>query len=222
MLSTTEEPSELLTAAAVRDRCGIVFAAAERGETRHFRLVMARLDEAVRRVVEITRRRYPDLDVPYHSRWRHFSAGGVDRAAQVAPGADPDEVARARIDLAVVSVLLDAGAGAALALSRGGDRPDPLTFRGPRGGEPARDASRAFFRRSRRSMAGRCRSAVTDHPQDLAPAFQHASGNELAGIEGRAALLRRRARFALPTLPYSGPRRARGTFTITGRPDAKS
>ncbi|HEX3412961.1 MAG TPA: DUF1688 family protein, partial [Stellaceae bacterium] len=81
MLSTTDEPSELLTAAAVRDRCGIVFAAAERGETRHFRLVMARLEEAVRRVVEITRRRYPDLDVPYHSRWRHFSAGGVDRAA---------------------------------------------------------------------------------------------------------------------------------------------
>ena len=29
----------------------------------------------------ITRRRYPDLDVPFHSRWRHFSAGGVDRAA---------------------------------------------------------------------------------------------------------------------------------------------
>ncbi|HJY47357.1 MAG TPA: DUF1688 family protein, partial [Stellaceae bacterium] len=101
-----------MTAAAVRDRCGVVFAAAECGETRHFRLVMMRLDEVVRRVVEITRRRYPDLDVPYHSRWRHFSAGGVDRAAQVAPGADPEEAARARIDLAVVSVLLDAGAGA--------------------------------------------------------------------------------------------------------------
>jgi len=53
--STTDDPSELLTAAAVRDRCGIVFAAAERGETRHFRLVIARLEEAVRRVVEVTR-----------------------------------------------------------------------------------------------------------------------------------------------------------------------
>src|ERR1700748_3160725 len=106
--STIDDASELLTAAAVRDRCGIVFAAAERGESRHFRLVTSRLGEAGRRVVEITRRSYPDLDVPYHSRWRHFSVGGVDRAAQVAPGADPDEVARARIDLSVASVLLDA------------------------------------------------------------------------------------------------------------------
>ena len=40
----------LLSAAAVRDRCNIVFAAAERGETRHFRLVLDRLDEAVARV----------------------------------------------------------------------------------------------------------------------------------------------------------------------------
>ena len=107
------EAAALLSAAAVRARCAIVSEAAERGETRHFRLVPARLDEAARRVVDVTRRRYPDLAVPYHSRWRHFSTGGVDRAALVAPGADAAEMARARIDLAIVSVLLDAGAGAA-------------------------------------------------------------------------------------------------------------
>jgi GTP cyclohydrolase II len=102
---------QLLSAAAVRARCAIVSEAARRGETRHFRLVCARLDEAARRVVDITRRRYPDLHVPLHSRWRHFSAGGVDRAALIAPRADRAETARARIDLAVVSVLLDAGTG---------------------------------------------------------------------------------------------------------------
>jgi len=101
----------LLTAAAVRERCGLVFAAAERGETRHFRLVLHRLDEAVDRVVAVTRRRYPNLTVPFHSRWRHFSTGGVDRAHLVAPSADTAETARARLDLAIVSVLLDAGAG---------------------------------------------------------------------------------------------------------------
>ena len=95
----------------MRERCGIVFAAAERDETPHFRLVLDRLDDAVERVAAVTRRRYPDLAVPYHSRWRHFSAGGVDRAALVAPGASVAEIARARIDLAAVSVLLYAGAG---------------------------------------------------------------------------------------------------------------
>src|SRR5216684_1701576 len=101
----------LLSAAAVRERCAIVLAAAERGETRHFRLVPARLDNAVERVVAVTRRRYPDLAVPLHSRWRHFGVGGIDRASLVAPGADRAEAARAQLDLAIVSVLLDAGAG---------------------------------------------------------------------------------------------------------------
>ncbi len=54
-------------------------------------------------VAAVTRSRYPELDVPFHSRWRHFEAGGVDRRA--------DLDVRAMIDLTVVSVLLDAGAG---------------------------------------------------------------------------------------------------------------
>ena len=191
MLSTIDEPSQLLTAAAVRDRCGIVFAAAECGETQHFRLVIARLDEAVRRVVEITRRRYPDLDVPYHSRWRHFSAGGVDRAAQVAPGADQDEAARARIDLAVVSVLLDAGAGTRWRFHEAAtgqilSRSEGLavaSLRAMQAGLFSADPAKPW----RADAAALSRIA----PEALAQAFQHAAGNELAGLEGRAALLRR-------------------------------
>ena len=191
MLSTTDEPSELLTAAAVRDRCGIVFAAAECGETQHFRLVIARLDEAVRRVVEITRRRYPDLDVPYHSRWRHFSAGGLDRAAQVAAGSDPDEAARARIDLAVVSVLLDAGAGtrwrfheaATGQILSHSEGLAVASLRAMQAGLFSADPAEPW-----RADAAAL-SRIT--PEALARAFQHAAGNELAGIESRAALLRR-------------------------------
>jgi uncharacterized protein DUF1688 len=189
--STTDQPSELLTAAAVRARCGIVFAAAEHGETPHFRLVMSRLEEAVRRVAEITLRRYPDLDVPYHSRWRHFSAGGVDRAAFVAPGADPDEGCRARIDLAVVSVLLDAGAGA------------QWFFREAETGQILSRSEGLAVASLRAMQAGLFSADPADpwradaqalsriSPENLAEAFQHTAGNELAGIEGRAALLRR-------------------------------
>jgi hypothetical protein len=195
VLSTTDDASELLTAAAVRDRCGIIFAAADRGETRHFRLVMARLEEAVRRVVEITRRRYVDLDVPYHSRWRHFSVGGVDRAVQVAPGADPDsdpgEAARARIDLTVISVLLDAGAGARWRFQEAEtgqilSRSEGLavaSLRAMQAGLFSADPAKPW-----RADAAAL-SRIT--PEALAGAFQHAAGNELAGIEGRAALLRR-------------------------------
>src|ERR1700735_4364802 len=93
----------LLSAAAVRERCGSVFVAAECGKTAHFRIASERLGDVGRLVADVTRRRYPGLVVPPHSRWRHFSVGGVERAAFVAPGADPTEAARAKPHLAIVS-----------------------------------------------------------------------------------------------------------------------
>ncbi len=175
----------------MRERCAIVFAAAERGETRHFRLDLDRLGEAAARVAAITRRRYPDLAVPYHSRWRHFSAGGVDRAALVAAGADVAEQARARIDLAVVSVLLDAGAGPGWRYREAEtgqvlERSEGLAVASLRAmqqglfsadpGNPWRADAAALARMT---------------PERLAAAFQHGPGNELPGLDGRAALLRR-------------------------------
>jgi hypothetical protein len=181
----------LLSAAAVRDRCGMVYAAAERGETRHFQLVPARLGEAVERVLGVTRRRYPDLAVPFHSRWRHFSVGGVDRAALVARGAGLHEAARARIDLAIVSVLLDAGAGpgwlfceaeTGQVLSRS-EGLAVASLRAMQSGLFSADPTRPWH------ADGEALSRIS--PDLLAGAFQHRAGNELLGLEGRAALLRR-------------------------------
>ena len=194
MLSANDEASAaaaLLSAGAVRDRCEIVFTAAERGETRHFRLDLGRLDAAADRVAAVTRRRYPDLAVPYHSRWRHFSAGGVDRAKLVAPDADLAETARARIDLAAVSVLLDAGAGAGWRFYEaetglGLDRSEGLavaSLRAMQQGLFSADPT-APWRVDAEALAGLTSAR-------LASAFQHAAGNELFGLEGRAALLRR-------------------------------
>jgi hypothetical protein len=106
----------LLSARAVRERCANVAAAVGRGESHHWRVDRSRLDAAAELVAAVTRRRYPSLAIPYHSRWRHFEAGGVDRRAELdraLAGRTPAERARAQIDLTVVSVLLDAGAGAA-------------------------------------------------------------------------------------------------------------
>jgi hypothetical protein len=192
-LSGNEIPAaadRLLTAASVRERCAQVFAGAERGETRHFALDLNRLDKAVARVVSATRRRYPDLAVPFHSRWRHFSAGGIDRARLVAPDADAAETARARIDLAIVSVLLDAGAGprwhyreAATGQVLG--RSEGLavaSLRAMQHGLFSADPHRPW-RADAQALASL--SAAT-----LGEAFQHSGENPLAGVEGRALLLR--------------------------------
>jgi Protein of unknown function (DUF1688) len=181
----------LLTAAAVREHCTLVFAAAERGETRHFRLVPERLDDAALRVVAITRRRFPDLAVPLHSRWRHFSAGGSERAGLIAPGAGRAEAARARLDLAIVSVLLDAGAGprwvyreaeTGLVLARS-EGLAVASLYAMEAGLFSADPSRPW-RADAIALA-----AIS--AERLGRAFQHGPDNPLAGLEGRALLLRR-------------------------------
>jgi hypothetical protein len=165
--------------------------AAQRGETIQFRLILSRLDEVAERVAEVTKGRYPDLAVPLHSRWRHFSAGGIDRASLVAPGADRAAAARARIDLTVVSVLLDAGVGSGwryreaemgLVLTRS----EGLAVASLRAMQAGLFSDRADepWRAAAASLA-----AMT--PAKLAAAFQHGVGNEFAGVEGRALLLRR-------------------------------
>lgn len=99
----------------IRVRCAAITQAVTDGRSGWFRIDRSRLPEAAARVAALTRRRFPDLRIPYHSRWRHFEAGGVDRKAEldVALGhLSPPDRARAQFDLTVVSVLLDAGAGA--------------------------------------------------------------------------------------------------------------
>ena len=116
----TDQPSDreaarrLLSAAAVRERCHALFEHALAGRLDHFTVDLDRLDRAADEVVATIRASYPELDIPFHARWRHFSAGGLDRWASVvpmAPWTEVAEMARAAFDLAIVSVLLDAGAG---------------------------------------------------------------------------------------------------------------
>jgi hypothetical protein len=210
---SASEAAALLSAGAVRARCAIVSEAVQRGETRYFRLVPGRLDEAVRRVVDVTRRRYPDLAVPHHSRWRHFSTGGVDRAALVAPGADAAETARARIDLAIVSVLLDAGAGPRwryhdVATGQILSRSEGLavaSLRAMQTGLFSTDPATPW-RADAEALA-----QIT--PESLARAFQHTAGNELLGFEGRALLLRRLGEVSAASPAFFGePARLGGLY----------
>ena len=100
--------------ATIRLRCAAILRSVETGVSSSFSLDRSRLDAVAERVAALTLRRFPDLVIPYHSRWRHFEAGGVDRKAEMdaaLAGRSVAEQARARFDLTVVSVLLDAGAG---------------------------------------------------------------------------------------------------------------
>jgi Protein of unknown function (DUF1688) len=112
--STIAEVAYLLTPEAVRERAGSLLKLAERDALEHFAYRADRLPDVIDRVLETIRSRYPSFDIPFHSRWRHFTVGGEDRWLELSRdlGAiDPAERARMRFDLAATSVLLDAGAG---------------------------------------------------------------------------------------------------------------
>jgi len=103
----------LLSAAAVRQRCRWFLEAARAGTLKHFVYDDSMLDDCVQIVAQETRTNYPDLVVPYHSRWRHFETptGDLSNVLLKYVGASDHDRCRAELDLVFVSVLLDAGAG---------------------------------------------------------------------------------------------------------------
>lgn len=101
----------LRTLDAIRDRCYQVYAKAQAGELDYFDVDESRLEAAVDHVVDLTRRRFKDdLDsIPPHSRLRHFIDDSFETWRQKQE--EPMEATRKLIDLVIVSVLVDAGAG---------------------------------------------------------------------------------------------------------------
>ena len=83
------------------------------GDLPWFNIDMSKLPDAASRVVTEIETNYPSGNVPFHSRWRHFEQGGTDLWADMAAarGLTGSHLAVAAGDLAIVSVLLDAGAG---------------------------------------------------------------------------------------------------------------
>ncbi len=192
--ATEQQARSLLSAQAVRARAGQMLAIGLRGGLTHFTVHLDRMDGVVDAVLAVTRRSYPSLEIPFHARWRHFVRANVDRWARLAGAASwPDRAARARaeFDLAIVSVLLDAGAGAAWRYR------DVATGEAIGRSEGLALASLDMFASG--VFSGDARSpfrvdadVIAQLPLErLQSAFQVTDGNPLLGLEGRVDLLRR-------------------------------
>src|SRR3569833_1020350 len=97
------EAARLLTAGAVRDAADSMFRLAQAWKLPQWRLDMSRMDAAADLTAETVRANYPDLNVPYHARWRHFSAEARDLWAEAEKPSDPKELGRAAFSLIVPS-----------------------------------------------------------------------------------------------------------------------
>lgn len=216
MTLDTERPSgaaaALCTTAAVRERSYFLLQRARAGESPWFAVDDGQLSTAAAVVSKITLRRYPDLLIPVHSRWRHFEVGGVDRKGELdarLETLDRRSRARAMIDLVVVSVLLDAGGG-----------PDWGYREGP--SSPRLERSEGLAVASWHAFMAGMFSSDTANPMrvdsaglqrlsidQLATQFQVGPGNALVGLDGRVLLMHRLGE-ALSAAPE--------TFGSEGRP----
>ncbi|MEM7196361.1 MAG: DUF1688 family protein [Pseudomonadota bacterium] len=190
----TPSVEKWLDTRAVRSQCRTIGRWAELDETRWFQYHSNRLPACIEFVADECKRNYPDLNIPYHSRWRHFDIGGVDlwhyyRDRHLS-GAEPAAVTRCAIDLVFVSVLLDAGAGSEWRFI------DPVTGESLIRSEGLAAASVDLFfnHLARRHADGglivdaAALDALT--ADTLKTVFQVDSGNALVGVEGRLELLK--------------------------------
>jgi hypothetical protein len=189
----------LLNARAVRERAHRMLAIGLDDKLPNFRIHLDRMDNAVELVLETTRKAYPSLDVPFHSRWRHFVANRENRWAAIADQIrwpDPRARARAEFDLAIVSVFLDAGAGPAWRYR------DPKTGLTIGRSEGLGLASLAMFENGIFStdigdlLRADANVLAKLSVADVARGLQVSDANPLVGLDGRVELLRNLGKLA--------------------------
>ncbi|MGL4323518.1 MAG: URC4/urg3 family protein [Beijerinckiaceae bacterium] len=189
-----------MSADSVRARTRILFDAAHANKLAYFTLALEKMPALARFVADVVRQNYPALDVPFHARWRHFMVDGQDRwsaAADQIAWPSPAHKARAAFDLAIVSVLLDAGAGNTWRYH------DTRSGRAIGRSEGLAIASLDMFLAGAfsndksdpwRADADKLVSLTAD---DIRDGFQVTDENPLQGVEGRVSLLNALGRAAL-------------------------
>jgi len=198
--SLEEAIAYLRSPQAIRDRCGQLFELARQDKLSHFRCDLTQLGRVANYAIAVMQEQYPDGQIPFHSRWQHFEVGGIPRLAQLErmmAGLSPVDRAVTQFDLAIVSVLLDAGAGNRWLYC---ERETDLIFQRSEG------LAVASFRMF-------CQGAFSSHPHQLlqvdaqglqslseatlAQGFQVSADNPLVGLAGRVELLQKLGRSLL-------------------------
>ncbi len=181
----------ILSAQAVRERAKEILQLNRDGHG-EFIVHMDRIHSVAKFVVRVIHERFDDLNIPYHSRFNHFLVGGIDREQmlnkKIAP-LPPDERARTKIDLAVTSVLLDAGAGQDWNYTENGhlySRSEGLAV-----ASYNMFTSGAFSSSRKNALTADASGLMQITEEHIREGFQVSVSNPLLGTAGRAELLHR-------------------------------
>ncbi|CAI2183334.1 13158_t:CDS:2 [Funneliformis geosporum] len=196
-MSVQEKIKFLKSLQAIRERSRKVYKKAEKNELKHFNLDLSKLQDAVITVISLIKRDYNDIsEIPPHGRWRHFDVGGRSRVHVLMDqwkqnNITTQEITRRILDLFVVSVLLDAGAGNSWSYK------EPDTGSSFNRSEGLAIASYDMFKaglfssQSSQPHQVDADRLININVDDVRKAFQVDDNNPLEGLEGRSKLLSR-------------------------------
>ncbi|KAG8742420.1 hypothetical protein FRC10_001554 [Ceratobasidium sp. 414] len=181
----------LRTLPSIRERCSRVHALAQVGKLEYFDYHPEKENDVVKFCAGIIERDFGSAydTIPPHSRWRHFDAGRERIApllAQWSKELPPLDAAKRLIDLFLVSVLLDAGAGNAWAYTESGGakfgRSEGLAI-------ASLDMFLSGFFASDGGLKVDAAGLKRITPESTGTAMQVSASNPMSGLEGRSNLL---------------------------------
>ncbi len=186
----SEQIDYILSPKAIRDAAARIYKYTKDGHS-YFQINPEKLQPTINYVLAVIKNKYPDLNIPFHSRWGHFRAGNIDRAAildKKITHLDKLEKARIKLDLVITSVLLDAGAGSAWnyfekSLDKSFNRSEGL---GVASFYLFLDGQLSSDRKTLQADAAGLKALSAD---DIRKYFQVSQKNPLLGVEGRVHLL---------------------------------
>lgn len=183
---------------------------ARQGLSSHFRIHDEKMPILADFVIEVIYSQYPNLEIPYHSRWRHFEAGGINRIKNLM--IKEDERGKILYELVIISVLLDAGAGNRWHYRESGGDVDYSRSEGLALASLDLYLSGAFSADPDKPWRVDAKILENFNEEKLKKGFQVSEDNPLEGITGRVSLLNRLGKELQKQTNYFGKEGRLGNF----------
>lgn len=179
----------------IRQRSEQLFKCALEQKSSYYKLALEHMDSCAAMIKQMIATKYPTFDIPFHSRWRHFEAGGKSRLALLKqhPNFPTTSIEQGRnfFELTIVSVLLDAGAGSKWHYK---ETPDSPTLGRSEGLAVASfDMYQQGLFSHDGSLTVTTEGLKTLSMTTLSKAMQVSTANPLVGLEGRFKLIQQLA-----------------------------
>lgn len=188
MNNMTNQLDYIFSPNAIRDRCEDIYKYAKSGGT-HFHVHENKLKNCAQFVHEVIKENYSKLEIPFHSRWRHFNAGqkenpNVHRLEDFHNSIktlSPIDKIKKKWSLAIPSVLLDAGAGMSWQYV---DNKNKMNFSKSEG------LALATLEMYYDGFFENADALLSINEKVIEKYFQVSPSNPLVGIEGRVTLMK--------------------------------